>query len=163
VGHGIQSVVFLPQRRPNLGLLPPQRPLNKALQRQVNSPSKGLKSNVSCQIKSHLIQEPPKHVHQNYLFKLNKCSKTLCNLPSLGMGGLSWWPIGWIIPQVKECFLGGSSPSHVKSMKWMGVKLLGMGFMTYKGSYYLIYGCLCRGCVAPSFSMQPFSKPIYCH
>jgi hypothetical protein len=38
-----------------------------------------------------------------------------------------------------------------------------MSFMTYKGSYYLIYGCLCRGCVAPSFSMQPFSKPIYCH
>jgi hypothetical protein len=47
-------------------------------------------------------------------------------------------------------------------MKWMGVKLLGMGFITYKGSYYLIYACLCRGCAAPSFSMQPFSKPIYC-
>jgi hypothetical protein len=42
-----------------------------------------------------------------------------------------------------------------------GVRLLGMGFMTYKGLYCLIYGCLCRGCVAPSFSMHPFSKPIY--
>ena len=42
-----------------------------------------------------------------------------------------------------------------------GVRLLGMGFMTYKGSYCLIYGCLCRGCVAPSFSMHHFSKPIY--
>jgi hypothetical protein len=46
----------------------------------------------------------------------------------------------------------------------MGIRLHRfMGFMTYKGSYCLIYGCLCRGCVAPSFSMHPFSKPIYCH
>jgi hypothetical protein len=45
-------------------LVPPKRPPSKVLQRQVNSPSKGLKSNVSCQVKSHLIQEPPKHVHQ---------------------------------------------------------------------------------------------------
>jgi hypothetical protein len=56
-----------------------------------------------------------------------------------------------------------TSLSHVEKMKWMGVRLLGMGFMTYKGLYCLIYGCLCRGCVAPSFSMHPFSKPIYCH
>jgi hypothetical protein len=34
-----------------------------------------------------------------------------------------------------------------------------MSFMKYKGSHYLIYGCLCRGCVAPSFAMH-FYKPI---
>jgi hypothetical protein len=28
--------------------------------------------------------------------------------------------------------------------------------MTYEGSYYLIHGCLCRGCVAPLFAMQLF-------
>jgi hypothetical protein len=42
-----------------------------------------------------------------------------------------------------------------------GLKILGMGFMTYKGLYCLIYGCLCRGCVSPSFLMHPFLKPIY--
>jgi hypothetical protein len=90
VGHGHPICGLLSPMKAQARLVPPQRPSNKVLQRQVNSPSKGLKSNVSCQVKSHLIQEPPKHVHQNYLFKLNKCSKTLCNLPSLGMGGLSW-------------------------------------------------------------------------
>jgi hypothetical protein len=29
-----------------------------------------------------------------------------------------------------------------------GARLLGMGSLTYKGSYCLIYGCLCRGRVA---------------
>jgi hypothetical protein len=33
---------------------------------------------------------------------------------------------------------------------------LGMGFMTYKGLQCLIHGCLCRGCVAPSFAMHFF-------
>jgi hypothetical protein len=42
-----------------------------------------------------------------------------------------------------------------------GLKILGMGFMTYKGLYCLIYGFLCRGCVATSFPMHPFSKPFY--
>jgi hypothetical protein len=50
---------------------------------------------------------------------------------------------------------------HVRKMEWMGVRPLGMGFMAYKGLYCLIYGCLCRGCVASSSSMQPFSMPIY--
>jgi len=142
-------------------LVPLKRPPSKVLQRQVSVKTKDIKSNASWKIKSHLIQEPSKHAHQNYHFKLNKCSKTLCNLPSLGMGGLSWWPIGWVISQVKECFLGGTSLNHENKVEWMGVKILGMGFMTYKGSYCLIYGCLCRGCVAPLFSMHPFSKPIY--
>ena len=101
--------------------------IKKVLQRQTSTPSKGLKSNVSWQVKSHLIQEPPKHVHQNYLIKLNKCSKTLCNLSSLGMGELPWWPTGWIIPQVKECFLGGISLINENKMKWMGLKLLDIG------------------------------------
>jgi hypothetical protein len=52
-----------------------------------------------------------------------------------------------------------SKPCEEDEVDW--VRLLGMGFMTYKGLYYLIYGCLCRSCVAPSFSMHPFSKPIY--
>jgi hypothetical protein len=52
------------------------------------------------------------------------------------------------------------SLGHVEKMIWMGEILLGMGFVTYKGSQCLIYGCLCRGCVAPSFSMHHFSKPI---
>jgi uncharacterized membrane protein len=56
-----------------------------------------------------------------------------------------------------------TSLSHVEEMKWMGVILLGMGFMTYKGLYCLIYGFLCRGSVAPWFLMHPFSKSIYCH
>jgi hypothetical protein len=70
-------------------LISPNSPLSKVLQRQMSVHSKGLKSNVSWQVKSHLIQEKPKLVHQNYTLKLNKCSKTLCNLPSLGMGRLS--------------------------------------------------------------------------
>ena len=77
------------------------------------------------------------------------------------MGGLTKRPIGWIIPQVKGGFLGGPSLIHVNNMKWMGVRLMCMGFMTYRGLYCLLYGCLWRGCVAPSFSMHPFSKPIY--
>ena len=51
---------------------------------------------------------------------------------------------------------------------------LGMGFMTYKGLYYFIHGCLCRGCVAPSqrvcenhhytitFSTTPFIDMVQC-
>jgi hypothetical protein len=27
-----------------------------------------------------------------------------------------------------------------------GARLLGVGSLTYKGLYCLIYGCLCRGC-----------------
>ena len=38
------------------------------------------------------------------LFKINKFSKTLYNLPNLSIRGLSWCPIGQIISQVKECF-----------------------------------------------------------
>jgi hypothetical protein len=34
-----------------------------------------------------------------------------------------------------------------------------MSFMTYKGSYYLIYGCLCR-CVAPLFAMHFFQAHL---
>jgi hypothetical protein len=41
-----------------------------------------------------------------------------------------------------------------------GVKLLGMGFMTYKGSYCLIYGCLCRGCVALRPRCMIFPSPF---
>jgi hypothetical protein len=89
VGYGIHSMGFMPQRRPKQGLFLHKCPPSKVLQRQVNAPSKGLKSNISCQVKSHLIQEPSKHVHQIYLFKLNKCSKTLCNFPNLDMGGVS--------------------------------------------------------------------------
>jgi hypothetical protein len=33
----------------------------------------------------------------------------------------------------KECFPGGPSLSHVKSMRWMGVILLGMGFLDIQG------------------------------
>jgi hypothetical protein len=53
-----------------------------------------------------------------------------------------------------------TSLSHVEKMKWMGVRLSGMGFMTYKGLYCLIYGCVCRGCAAPLFSMHPFPSPF---
>ena len=119
-------------------------------------PSKGLKSNVSWKVNSHLIQDPPKHVHQNYLIKLKKCSKTLANFPCLGMGGLSRWPIEWVIPQLKGCFLGGPSPSHVRKMEWMGFIPLGMTFMTYNGFYYLIYWFLCRECATPSFQCIHF-------
>jgi hypothetical protein len=45
--------------------------------------------------------EPPKHVHQTPLFKLNKFSKTLYNLSNLGMGGVLRHPIGLVNPQVK--------------------------------------------------------------
>jgi hypothetical protein len=45
--------------------------------------------------------EPPKHVHQTTLFKLNECSKTLYNLSNLGVGGVSRHPIGSVNPQVK--------------------------------------------------------------
>jgi hypothetical protein len=42
-------------------------------------------------------------------------------------------------------------------MRWKGFRLHRlMSFMTYKGLYYLIHGCLCRGCVAPSFAMHFF-------
>jgi hypothetical protein len=51
--------------------------------------------------KLHLIIEPPKHVHQTPLFKLNKCSNTLYNLSNLGVGGVSRHPIRSINPQVK--------------------------------------------------------------
>ena len=105
----------------------------KALQRQANSPSKGSQVTSIMLRKPYIVKEPPEHVHQDPPLKINKCSKTLCNLSNLGMGGLSWWPIGWIIPQVKECFPGGLSLSHVKSMRWIGVILLGMGFINIQG------------------------------
>jgi hypothetical protein len=117
------------------GLVPPNCPSNKVLQRQMSVPSKGLKSNVSWQVKSHLIQEPPKHVHQNYLIKLNKCSKTLWNLSSLGMGGLSMWPIRWVIPQVKNFSPSGPSLSHVKTMKWMGSWQTRVCIVSFMGSF----------------------------
>ena len=37
----------------------------------------------------------------------------------------------WV--NVKECFLGGPSLSHVSSVRWMGVSLLGMGFLDIQG------------------------------
>jgi hypothetical protein len=40
---------------------------------------------------------------------------------------------------------------------------MGMGFMTYKGLWYLIHGCLCRGCVAPSFANTIFPVPSFLH
>ena len=53
-------------------------------------------------------------------------------------------------------------PSNSCVIYGMGGGIFGMGFMTYKGLQCLSYGCLCRGCVAPSFSMQPFSNSIHC-
>jgi hypothetical protein len=84
----------------------------------------------------------------------------LYNLSNLGVGGVSRHPIGPVSPQVKGVFQ--KKPILIMyecEVDW--VKPLGMGFVTYKGSYCFIYGCLCRGCVAPSFSMDLFSKPIY--
>jgi hypothetical protein len=41
------------------------------------------------------------------------------------------------------------------------VKLLGMGLVTYKGSYSLAYVCaFVEDVLHPSFSMQHFSKPF---
>jgi len=79
------------------------------------------------------------------------------------MWGLSRWPIEWVIPQIKGCFLGGPSLSHVRNMEWMAFIPLGMEFMTYNGSYCLIYWFLCRVCAIPSFPMHPFSNPFYWH
>ena len=41
------------------------------------------------------------------------------------------------------------SLGHVDEVTWIRSIILGMGFMTYKGMYCLIYGFICRGCVAP--------------
>jgi hypothetical protein len=41
-------------------------------------------------------------------------------------------------------------------------RLLGMGSLTYKGLYRLIYGCLCRGCDA-SFVFNPTFFQALCH
>ena len=57
--HGIYA-----PKKAQARLVPSKHPPNKVLQRQMSAPSKGLKSNVSWQVKSHLIQEPPNHVHQ---------------------------------------------------------------------------------------------------
>jgi hypothetical protein len=35
-----------------------------------------------------------------------------------------------------------------------------MSFTSYKGTYYLIHRCLCRGCVAPSFAMHFFQAHL---
>ena len=50
VRYGIHSMGFMPPWRPKQGLFLHKYPLRKVLQRQVNSPSKGLKSYVSWQI-----------------------------------------------------------------------------------------------------------------
>jgi hypothetical protein len=40
-------------------------------------------------------------------------------------------------------------------MRWKGFRLQrSLSFMTYKGSYCLVHGCLCAGCVTPSFAMH---------
>jgi hypothetical protein len=94
--------------------------------------------------KPRLIIKPPEHVHQTPLFKLNKCSKTLYNLSNLGVGGVSRHPIGSINPQVK----GVSQGKPIQAMceyEVDGVRLLGMGFMTYKGLYCLIYVRFVKG------------------
>jgi hypothetical protein len=64
--------------------------------------------------KSHLIIKSPEHVHQTPLTP-NKCSKTLCNLTSLGLERVSRCPIGliplksgvfprWILVQVMQVY-----------------------------------------------------------
>ena len=50
VGYGIHSIGFMPPWRPKKGLFLHKYPPSKVLQRQVNSPTKGLKSYVSCQV-----------------------------------------------------------------------------------------------------------------
>jgi hypothetical protein len=46
-------------------------------------------------------------------------------------------------------------------MRWKGFKLhRSLIFMTYKDLCYLIHGCLCIGCVEPSFAMHFFQSHL---
>jgi hypothetical protein len=50
--------------------------------------------------------------------------------------------------------------NHVKSMKWMGVKLLGMGFMTYKGCIISFMGAFVEGVLHLRFQCNLFPSPF---
>jgi hypothetical protein len=70
---------------------------------------------------------------ESLLFKINKCSKTLYNLPNLSVRGLSWCPIGQVIRQVKGCFPRRPSLSHVKYYEVDGGMTFCMGFLDIQG------------------------------
>jgi hypothetical protein len=70
-------------------LVPPKMSTKQGPTKQMGTPSKDIKSKCHGKLKPHIINKAPKHVHQNYLIKLNMCSKALYNQPSLGMGGVS--------------------------------------------------------------------------
>jgi hypothetical protein len=55
------------------------------------------------------------------------------------MGGLSWYPIGLINPQVKECYLGEPSLDHVMNVRWTGQKKIGHMVINMQGSHIVSF------------------------
>jgi hypothetical protein len=78
------------------------------------------------------------------------------------MGGLSWCPIGYTDPKVKECYLIRPSLIHVVNMIWMGLRPSGHGVLDISRDHIVSFmGAFEEGVLHPSFAMQPFSKPFY--
>jgi hypothetical protein len=64
-------------------------------------------------------------------------------------------------PSSRVCSQGWPFKVMWQMMRQKGFRLhRSMSFMTYKGSYYLIYGCIFRGCVAPPFAMHFFQAHL---
>jgi hypothetical protein len=60
-------------------LVPPKISTKQGPTKQIGMPSKDLKSKYHGKWKPQLINKAHNHVHQNYLIKLKKCSKTPYN------------------------------------------------------------------------------------
>jgi hypothetical protein len=105
-----------------------------------------------------------KHVqnHQSGRKRKNlRLDKGMDWLPKIPAHGT---PLCRISPSLKQgeglskVTVGRLSPSSHHLVDWVGL------CPTYNlFDNCLIYGCLCRGCVASSFAMQQFSKPFICH
>jgi hypothetical protein len=110
--------------------------------------------------KPYLIKGPPKHVHQIPPFQNKPMLKDLIQFAKFRYGRgviVSYWVSQ---SSSRGCFQGETSLGHVVNVKWMGLDFQEWGFMTYKGSYCLIYGCLCRGCAALRPRCNIFASPF---
>jgi len=164
-GRIIQPVGFKPLWRskwpsPSMEKIPH----GKVLQRHTSMPYKGQKVTCIMPSKPYLIKEPPKHVHQIPPFQNKQILKDLIKLAKFKYGRVVMVSY-WVDHSPSQRMFPKRTLSNSCKRVWggWGCNFWAWGFLTYKDSYCLIYGCLYRRCVASLFSMQPFSKPFICN
>ena len=117
----------------------------KVLQRQTSTPSKGPQVTIIMPSNPYLIKEPPKHVHQISPFQNKQMLKDLIKLGKFNYGRVVMVPY-WVDHSPSQRVFPKKTLSKSCKRVWSGWghNFWAWDFLTYKGSYCLIYGRLCR-------------------